>query len=71
MDKRHYHEAETKANMKNMKRKDQLVERRKGLSNSRMSDANNEVVCGAGNKKLDKMKKIAVTTLGELPIQKN
>jgi transcription elongation factor Elf1 len=38
---RHYHEKETKATMENVRKVDQLVQRRTGLTNTRMSGANN------------------------------
>ncbi len=46
MDKRHKHEADTKSEVKNMKQSDNLRERRKGLSNSRIAGQNDSVVKG-------------------------
>lgn len=46
-DKRHKHEAETKAEMANVQAGDQFVQSLKGLRNSRMSGANNNSVRGA------------------------
>ncbi|MBH0115286.1 hypothetical protein I6E52_00320 [Salinibacterium sp. NG253] len=49
-DKRHGHESETEATMVNMQEHDEFVKARKGLSNRRMSGANNTAVRGASNK---------------------
>jgi hypothetical protein len=38
---RHYHEKETKATMENVRKADKLLQRRTGLTNSRMAGANN------------------------------
>ena len=47
MDKRHYHELETRAKMENLKQADRLVEHKKRLTNAWMEDANNTAVYGA------------------------
>ena len=50
---RHNYEKETKSEIKNMKEFDNFVKKRKGLSNSTMSDANNKKISGTfGNFKL-------------------
>lgn len=46
-DKRHRHEAETKAEMANVQAADQFVQSMTGLRNSRMSGSNNNSVRGA------------------------
>ena len=43
---RHYHEKETKTNMFNLRKVDNLIKRQRGLKNSRMSGANNTRVTG-------------------------
>ena len=43
---RHYHEKETKSQMKNLRKVDEFVKRRNRLSNSRMDGANNNRVNG-------------------------
>ena len=43
---RHYHEKETKAAMENVRKADKLLQRRTGLTNSRMAGANNSKVGG-------------------------
>ncbi len=43
---RHYHEKETKYKMFNLRKIDNLIKRQKGLSNSRMTGANNTKVSG-------------------------
>lgn len=45
--KRHKHESETEAATHNMRADDQLIRSMKGLSNSKMSGANNTAVRGA------------------------
>lgn len=46
MDKRHKHEANTKSEIKNLKKSDNLREHRKGLSNSRIIGQNDSVIKG-------------------------
>jgi len=48
-DKRHSHESETEAMMVNLQETDDFVKSKKGLTNSRMSGANNKIVRGARN----------------------
>jgi hypothetical protein len=43
---RHYHEKETKATMDNLRKADNFVTKRTGLSNARMAGANNTSVSG-------------------------
>ena len=43
---RHKHEIETKRNMENIRKVDKFVKSRKGLSNSKIEDANNTFVSG-------------------------
>ena len=45
---RHKHELETKRNLSNLRKVDRLVKRRTGLTNSRISGANNNKVSGEG-----------------------
>lgn len=45
-DARHHHETETKKNMSNMRKVDELIRRKTGLSNSSMEGANNKNVMG-------------------------
>lgn len=45
-DARHHHETETKKHMSNIRRVDELIKRKTGLSNSRMEGANNRNVSG-------------------------
>ena len=57
---RHKHELETKSTMENLVSKDDFIRSEKGLSNSRMTGANNTNVRGStngGNKALDFLKK--------------
>ena len=46
MDKRHKHEAETKSEIKNLKKSDNLREHRKGLRSSRIAGQNDSVIKG-------------------------
>ena len=55
MDKRHYHEAETRAKMENLKQKDKFVKSKKRLRNAWMENANNTTVYGAVSGKKAKM----------------
>jgi len=48
-DKRHSHESETEATMVNLQETDNFIQSKKGLTNSRMSGANNKSVRGARN----------------------
>lgn len=50
VDKRHKHESETQAAVLNMQQQDEFVKSRKGLSNRRMTGANNTEVRGARRK---------------------
>ena len=54
---RHKHETETKTDMQNLRKLDELVERRKGLTSAKIAGANNTSVSGqkAGNKMLDSL----------------
>lgn len=47
---RHYHELETKTKMENLRKVDNYLQRRKGLSNSKMRGANNRDVDGTSVK---------------------
>ena len=46
MNARHFHEKETKSDVKNIKKSDNLLEHRKRLSNSRIAGENDNVVKG-------------------------
>ncbi|MEL0627066.1 hypothetical protein V6245_08930 [Salinibacterium amurskyense] len=48
-DKRHSHESETEAAMVNLNETDNFIKSKKGLTNARMSGANNKAVRGARN----------------------
>ncbi|MDR0957343.1 MAG: TFIIB-type zinc ribbon-containing protein [Candidatus Nomurabacteria bacterium] len=48
--KRHHHESETKATAENLTTRDEFVEHRKRLSNSRMNGANNKKILGSSAK---------------------
>ena len=43
---RHHHETETKKNISNIRKVDKLIQHKRGLSNSKMSGANNNKVSG-------------------------
>ena len=47
-DARHHHETETKKNMFNLRKVDNLIKHEKGLSNSKITGANNTKVSGKG-----------------------
>jgi cbb3-type cytochrome oxidase subunit 3 len=48
--KRHHHESETEATLLNMEAQDEFVQARKGLSNRKMTGANNNDVRGSQRK---------------------
>lgn len=66
LDKRHKHEAETRSDVKNLKKTDNLIENRKGLRNSRIENENGRRVTGVlarNNKIVEKMRKLGLDGL--------